>query len=52
MQHEGSKGFVWVKDNAGNQFVCPVEALKKPKDISEDELKNCIDDANIGAVGD
>jgi hypothetical protein len=46
------KGFVWVKDKAGNEFVCRVEDLKNPKDISKDDLKNCIDDAsraiNIG----
>jgi hypothetical protein len=46
------KGFVWVKDKAGNEFVCKVEDLKDPKKVSEGDLKNCIDDAsraiNIG----
>jgi len=46
------KGFVWVKDRAGNEYVCRVEDLKDPKKVSKDELKNCIDDAsrsiNIG----
>jgi hypothetical protein len=46
------KGFVWVKDRAGNEYVCKVEDLKDPKKVGKDELKNCIDDAsraiNIG----
>jgi hypothetical protein len=46
------KGFVWVKDKAGNEFVCHIDDLKDPKKISAADLKNCIDDAsraiNIG----
>lgn len=46
------KRFVWVKDKAGNEYVCRVMDLKDPKKVSEDDLKNCIDDAsraiNIG----
>ncbi|SHF95449.1 hypothetical protein SAMN02745206_02985 [Desulfacinum infernum DSM 9756] len=37
--------FVWVKDKAGNEFVCPVDVLKKPTEMSEEELKNCVEDA-------
>ncbi len=37
--------FVWVKDKAGNEFVCELGALKDPKKATKDELKNCIDDA-------
>jgi len=40
-----SWNFVWVTDKAGNEFACPVESLKKAKDLSEEDLKNCIDDA-------
>ena len=47
------KGFVWVKDKAGNQFVCRVEDLKDPKDVSDEDLKNCMDDAKMGVnIGD
>ena len=46
------KRFVWVKDKAGNEYVCRVDDLKDPKKVSKDDLKNCIDDAsraiNIG----
>ena len=47
------KGWVWVKDNAGNQFVCHVNDLNDPKNISEEELENCMDDATMGVnIGD
>ncbi|MBU4566710.1 MAG: hypothetical protein KMY53_07640 [Desulfarculus sp.] len=50
---QGEKGFVWVSDKAGNQFICPVGALKDPKDASQSELANCIDDAKAGVpIGD
>ena len=38
--------FVWVKDSAGNEYACPVDVLKKPDDLTEDERKNCVDDAS------
>ena len=38
--------FVWVKDKAGNEYVCSAEYLKDPKNVSEEELKNCVDDAS------
>ena len=37
---------VWVKDNAGNRFLCPWEALRDPNSLSEEERKNCVDDAS------
>ena len=40
------QGFVWVKNKAGNEFVCHVSDLKDPKNVSEDDLKNCMDDAS------
>lgn len=42
---KGRTQFVWVKDKAGNEFVCPIDALKDPKKVSEEDLKNCVDDA-------
>ncbi|MDY6879617.1 MAG: hypothetical protein V2J25_12060 [Desulfatiglans sp.] len=39
--------FVWVKDKAGNEYVCSAEYLKDPKNISEEDLKNCVDDASV-----
>jgi hypothetical protein len=45
--------FVWVKDKAGNEFVCRVMDLKDPKKVDEKDLKNCLDDASRAInVGD
>lgn len=40
--------YVRVKDGAGNLFLCPIDALKDPKQASEEELENCVDDAVVG----
>jgi hypothetical protein len=40
--------YVRVKDYAGNEFLCPIDALKNPKDVSEEEMENCVDDATVG----
>ena len=39
--------FVWVKDKTGNEFACPVDVLKKPEELTDEERKACIDDANV-----
>ena len=51
-EDEHKKRFVWVKDKAGNEYVCRIQDLENPDNISDDDLKNCVDDAsraiNIG----
>jgi hypothetical protein len=37
--------YVKVVDRAGNEFICPVNALKNPDLVDEDDLKNCFDSA-------
>ena len=37
---------VWVKDNAGNRFLCPMDALRDPNSVSEEEKAACVDDAS------
>jgi hypothetical protein len=50
---KGVKPFVWVKDKKGNQFICPIDALKDPQKATQKELKNCVDDAKMGVnIGD
>lgn len=41
---------VWVrvKDNAGNEFICPIGALKDRRSATEEELDNCVDDGVAG----
>ena len=45
---ESKSVYVRAKDGAGNQFVCPLEALKDVKDATEEELEDCVDDAVVG----
>ena len=45
--------YVWVKDKAGNEFICKIDALKDPQKASKEELDNCVDDATAGVpLGD
>ena len=37
---------VWVRDNAGNRFLCPMASLVDPNSVSEDEKSKCVDDAS------
>ena len=38
---------VWirVKDEAGNEFICPLDALKDRKTATAEELADCVDNA-------
>jgi hypothetical protein len=40
--------YVKVKDFAGNEYVCPIDALRELKEVPEDVLDNCVDDATVG----
>jgi hypothetical protein len=40
--------YVRVHDQAGNEFICPIEALKDSEAATEDELDHCVDDATVG----
>ncbi|MGQ9670382.1 MAG: hypothetical protein ACUVWY_09475 [Desulfosoma sp.] len=39
---------VRVQDRAGNEFYCPLEALKNPADLDAELLESCVDDATVG----
>jgi hypothetical protein len=39
--------YVRVRDLAGNEFVCPIGALKSPTEVSAEELDHCVDDATV-----
>ena len=45
---ERGKSFVRVQDAAGNDWLCPIDALLDPKDASDEELNSCVDDATVG----
>jgi hypothetical protein len=42
----GTNPLVWVKDNAGNRFLCALKALRDPNTVSEAEKRHCADDAS------
>jgi len=37
---------VWVKDRAGNRYLCPMNSLQDPNTLSESEKQSCVDDAS------
>jgi hypothetical protein len=43
------KRFVRVKDGDGNEFVCPIDALKNPDELSDEEKGRCME--SVGARG-
>jgi hypothetical protein len=47
---EKKRGDLWVrvKDDAGNEFICPLNALKDRQSATEEELDHCVDDAITG----
>ena len=40
--------YVRVKDQTGNDFICPIESLIDPDKATEEELENCVDDSVVG----
>jgi len=47
-EHNEQQVYVRVKDVAGNEFVCPIDALKNLNEVTEEVLDNCVDDATVG----
>ena len=45
---EPKEVWVRVKDDAGNEFICPLNALKDRQSATEEELDHCVDDAITG----
>jgi hypothetical protein len=40
--------YVRVRDGAGNEYLCPLDALKPSNQATEEELTNCVDDGTAG----
>lgn len=40
--------YVRVRDGAGQEFLCPLDALKPSEEATEEELTNCVDQATAG----
>lgn len=37
-----------IKDKAGNEFLCPLDALKSVRDATEEELAECVEEDVVG----
>lgn len=49
MTDSAKKGiYVRVKDGAGNNFLCPLDVLKEPGDVADENLENYVEDATVG----
>ncbi len=40
---ERGKRFVKVKDSSGNVWLCPVQAMKKASEATQEELDECVE---------
>ena len=40
--------YLKVKDKVGNEFLCPLDALKSVSEATEEELADCIEEAVVG----
>ncbi len=40
---ERGKRFVKMKDSSGHEWLCPIDALKKATDASQEELDDCVE---------
>ena len=46
MMNTNTHPLVWAKDNAGNRFLCPMDALVDPNAVRDEEKAKCVDDAS------
>ena len=46
MMERNTNPLVWIKDNVGNRFLCPMGALVDPNSVSDEEKADCVDDAS------
>jgi len=42
------ESFIVVKDVNGEEYICPKSSLKRKKDLTEKELKDCIPEYKTG----
>jgi hypothetical protein len=44
--HRAAKPIVWVKDKNGETYLCPINAVKDPKNVTEAELAQCVNESH------
>jgi hypothetical protein len=40
--------YIRVKDETGNDYVCPIDSLTDPEKVTQEELENCVDEGTVG----
>ena len=40
--------YLRVKDRTGNEYLCPLDALKNVKDATDEELSECVEGDVVG----
>ncbi len=40
--------YLKLKDKAGNEFLCPLDALKSVSNATEEELAECVEEDVVG----
>ena len=40
--------YLRVKDREGNEFLCPLESMKRVEEATEDELEECVEGDVVG----
>jgi hypothetical protein len=42
------ESYIVVKDASGEEYICPKSVLKKKKDLTPEELKQCVPESQTG----
>jgi hypothetical protein len=40
--------YLRIKDREGNEFLCPLESMKRVEEATEDELEACVEGDVVG----
>jgi len=43
----GTNPLVFVKDKAGNEYLYPVNALRRPGEVTDQEREHCFENAEV-----
>ena len=43
--HKPAQPMVWIKDETGNTYMCPINAIKDRNNVTDEELANCVNES-------
>ena len=47
-QEVNRKKYIRLKDKAGSEFLCPLDALKSVEDATDEEIAECVEGDVVG----